>query len=104
WLAEHPDECCAFGSCVSVPLTNFSSVTCSSIVALGIGQGGPLAGPGWSSTPIQLIPRARRVFGDVSGSAGSTAGATPGSPGADCGTAASNCTFTINFVPNATAT
>jgi Peptidase A4 family len=96
WIAEAPSECTATGLCRTVPLTNFGSVTFSKIATLGNGQGGTLSGPGWESTPIQLVPRARRFFGDVNASATSTAGASPTSLSSD------GSAFTVNWVANAT--
>jgi peptidase A4-like protein len=77
WIAEAPSECSADGFCRTMRLTNFGSVTFSRIAALGNLQGGTLNGPGWVATPIQLVPRAHRVFGEVDASTSSTAGASP---------------------------
>jgi hypothetical protein len=96
WITEAPSECTATGLCRTVPLTNFGSVTFAKIATLGNGQGGTLSGPGWESTPIQLVPRARRFFGDVNASATSTAGASPTSLSSD------GSAFTVNWVANAT--
>jgi hypothetical protein len=96
WIAEAPSECTATGFCRTVPLTNFGSITFSKVAALGNGQGGTLTGPGWESTPIQLVPRARRFFGDVNASATSTAGASPVDPSTD------GSGFTVNWVADAT--
>ena len=96
WIAEAPSECNVTGFCRTVPLTNFGSVTFSKIAALGNGQGGTLTGPGWEATPIQLVPRARRFFGDVNASASSTAGASPANLTAD------GSGFTVNWVADAT--
>ena len=96
WIAEAPSECTVAGFCRTVPLTNFGSVTFSNIAALGNKQGGTLTGPGWEPTPIQLVPRARRVFGDVNASASSTAGASPTNLSPD------GSAFTVNWVANAT--
>ena len=96
WIAEAPSECTVTGFCRTVPLTNFASITFSKIAALGNGQGGTLSGPGWEPTPIQLVPRARRFFGDVNASASSTAGASPTNLAAD------GSAFTVNWVADAT--
>lgn len=96
WIAEAPSECSVTGFCRTVPLTNFGSVSFSKVAALGNGQGGTLSGPGWEATPIQLVPRARRFFGDVNASASSTAGASPANLTAD------GSGFTVNWVANAT--
>jgi hypothetical protein len=96
WIAEAPSECTATGLCRTVPLTNFGSVTFSKIATLGNGQGGTLSGPGWESTPIQLVPRARRFFGDVNASATTTAGASPTNLSSD------GSAFTVNWVADAT--
>jgi hypothetical protein len=96
WIAEAPSECTVAGFCRTVPLTNFGSVTFSKIAALGNGQGGTLNGTGWEPTPIQLVPRARRFFGDVNASASSTAGASPTNVSSD------GSAFTVNWVADAT--
>jgi hypothetical protein len=96
WIAEAPSECTVAGFCRTVPLTNFGSVTFTKIAALGNNQGGRLTGPGWEATPIQLVPRARRIFGDVNASAASTAGASPSNVSSD------GSAFTVNWVANAT--
>jgi hypothetical protein len=97
WIAEAPSECSVTGFCRTVALTNFGSVTFSKVAALGNGAGGTLNGPGWEATPIQLVPQARRVFGDVNGSTSSTAGATPASPSTD------GSSFAVNWLADATA-
>jgi Peptidase A4 family len=100
WIAEAPSECTYAGLCRTVQLTNFGSVVFSKIAALGNGAGGTLNGPGWESTPIQLVPHARRVFGDVQNvTGGTTAGASPSTPSTDCSPA--GCSFVINWVANA---
>ena len=96
WIAEAPSECTVTGFCRTVPLTNFGSVSFSKVASLGNGQGGTLSGPGWEPTPIQLVPRARRFFGDVNASASSTAGASP------TGVAPDGSAFTVNWVADAT--
>jgi len=98
WIAEAPSVCTAGGFCRTVALTNFGSVTFSRIAALGNGQGGTLAGPGWQATPIQLVPRSRRFFGDVNASAASTAGASPANLTPD------GRSFTVTWLADATAT
>lgn len=97
WIAEAPSECTVTGFCRTVPLTNFGSVSFSKVAALGNGQGGTLSGPGWEPTPIQLVPRARRFFGDVNASASSTAGASPTALAPD------GSAFTVNWVADATS-
>ncbi len=96
WIAEAPSECTVSGFCRTVSLTNFGSVTFSRIAALGNAQGGTLNGPGWVATPIQLVPQARRFFGDVNASASSTAGASPASASTD------GSSFVVNWVADAT--
>ena len=84
WIAEAPSECTSDGFCRQVPLANFGSVTFTKVAALatiaGVGnQGGTIASTLWQSTPIQLVPRTQRFYGDVverpdttTGSAGAT--------------------------------
>jgi Peptidase A4 family len=96
WIAEAPSECSVAGFCRAVPLTNFGSITFSKVAALGNDQGGTLTGTDWEATPIQLVPRARRFFGDVKASASSTAGASPANLAAD------GSGFTVKWVADAT--
>jgi hypothetical protein len=98
WIAEAPSECTASGYCQTVPLTNFGSVTFSNIAAIGNALGGTLAGAGWNATPIQLVPHARRVFGDVETTTTSTAGASPVNLATD------GRSFTVNWVADAAST
>jgi hypothetical protein len=97
WIAEAPSECTVSGFCRTVPLTNFGSLTFSKVAALGNGVGGTLNGAGWVATPIQLVPHARRFFGDVNASASSTAGAVP------AGMSSDGRSFSVNWVADATA-
>jgi Peptidase A4 family len=99
WITEAPSECSAFGFCRVVTLTNFGSVTFSKLAALGNGQGGTItSNPGWAATPIQLVPQARRFFGEAAradqNSAG--AGATP------AGLTSDGTSFSVNYTPSAT--
>jgi hypothetical protein len=105
WIAEAPSECSSNGFCRQVPLANFGSLTFTKVAALasivGLGdQGGTIASTLWQSTPIQLVPRTRRFFGDVverpDASTGS-AGATP------VGLTGDGSSFSVNWVANATA-
>jgi len=106
WIAEAPSECTANGFCRQVPLANFNSVTFNRVAALatinGLGnQGGTITSPLWQTTPIQLVPRTKRFFGDVverPDATTGTAGATPLAPSAD------GRSFTVEWVANATAT
>jgi hypothetical protein len=97
WIAEAPSECSVSGFCRTVALTNFGSVTFDKVATLGNGQGGTLVGPGWQATPIQLVPRARRFFGDVNAPATSTAGATPANLTSD------GRSFAVTWLADATA-
>jgi hypothetical protein len=85
WIAEAPSQC-AGNRCTEVPLTDFGSVSFSNVAAIGNGNGGTLAEPAWTATPIQLesgggsgfFPGPQRFSGGSSG-----AGATPGAIAAD---------------------
>jgi hypothetical protein len=98
WIAEAPSECTISGYCRTVPLTNFGSVTFSNIAAIGNALGGTLSGPGWAATPIQLVPQARRFFGDVEATTISAAGASPVNLATD------GRSFTVNWVADASST
>ena len=97
WIAEAPSECSLTGFCRTIALTNFGSITFSKVAALGNGVGGTLTGAGWDATPIQLVPHAHRVFGDVNASSSSTAGATP------AGVSSDGRSFSLSWVADATA-
>jgi Peptidase A4 family len=105
WIAEAPSECTSNGFCRQVPLANFGSVTFTKVAALatidGLGnQGGTITSTLWQATPIQLVPRTRRYFGDVverpDTSTGS-AGATP------FGLTADGRSFGVDWVADASA-
>jgi peptidase A4-like protein len=98
WIAEAPSECSAFGFCRVVALTNFGTVTFSKVAALGNQQGGTItSNPGWTATPIQLVPQAHRFFGDspAGDQSGAGAGATPS------GLSPDGTTFSVNYTSNA---
>ena len=82
WIAEAPSDCSSY-RCRPIPLSNFGSISFTKIAALGNGIGGTLtANPGWTTTPIQLVPDGSRSFfpgpDRFAGFASSTAGALPG--------------------------
>ncbi len=102
WIAEAPSECSSNGFCSQVPLANFGSFTFTKVAALaniaGLGdQGGTIASPLWQSTPIQLVPRTRRFFGDVVERPDSTTGAAGATP---FGLAGDGSSFSVNWVAN----
>jgi hypothetical protein len=98
WIAEAPSECGA-NACREIPLTNFGSVTFSRTYAWGNGTPGTITSPSWMSSSIQLIPHARRSFGDpndpTSGAGG--AGAAPE------GLAPDGTGFSVNWQANPSA-
>ena len=99
WIIEAPSDCTESGRCRTVGLANFGAMTFSRVFAVGNGQGGTLIGNGWAATPIQLVPESPRFFGGVRRSASSTAGATPALlPGCS----ATDCSFSVSYVANAT--
>jgi hypothetical protein len=103
WIAEAPSACSTNGFCRQVPLANFGSVTFTRIAALasidGLGdQGGTITSTLWQATPIDLVPRTRRFFGDViqrpdqsTGAAGATTS----------GLATDGSAFGVSWVANA---
>ncbi len=64
WVVEAPNLCDDSGFCKQPPLTRFRSIAFTNTYATGNGLGGTISSPNWISTPIQLVPRARRFFGD----------------------------------------
>jgi hypothetical protein len=75
WIAEAPAECSSISDCKQVALTNFGAVIFTRTYAVGNGVDGTITGPGWSATPIQLVPRAQRFYGATEQASGSAAGA-----------------------------
>ncbi len=105
WVAEAPSECTANGFCRQVPLANFRSVTFNRVAALatidGLGnQGGTITSTLWQATPIQLVPRTRRFFGDIEERPDATTGSAGATP---VGLSADGKSFTVNWVANPTA-
>jgi hypothetical protein len=87
WIAEAPSDCSQY-RCRQIPLANFGSIQFTRIAALGNGAGGTLtANPGWTTTPITLVPTGNRGFfpgpDRFSGVAASSAGASPGAASTD---------------------
>ena len=105
WIAEAPSECSSNGFCRQVPLANFGSVTFTKVAALatieGLGdQGGTIASPLWQSTPIDLVPRTRRFYGDIVERPDTTTGLSGATP---YGLTADGSSFGVNWLANATA-
>ncbi len=105
WIAEAPSECTSDGFCRQVPLANFGSVTFTKVAALatiaGVGnQGGTIASTLWQATPIQLVPRTQRFYGDVVERPDTTTGSAGATP---LGLTGDGSSFSVNWVANATA-
>ncbi len=78
WIVEAPSECNGNGSCQTLPLANFGSVTFSSARAQALsGHSGTIADPDWGRTRITLLPDGRHFVVNGPGLAGGTA--TPSS-------------------------
>jgi Peptidase A4 family len=75
WIAEAPAECSSDTNCRQVALTNFGAVTFTRTYAVGNDVDGTITGPGWSATPIELVPHAQRFYGAADQSSGGAAGA-----------------------------
>ncbi|MGH9029850.1 MAG: G1 family glutamic endopeptidase [Acidimicrobiales bacterium] len=102
WITEAPSACTEGGSCRTLPLADFNSVTFTKIAALGNGYGGTISDPSW--TPDQVALEPERSFGGYfpgpdrfGGVSASTAGATPG------GLSAAGNSFSVSWVADATA-
>jgi len=59
WIVEAPSVCTNTGSCRAYGLSDFGQVTFTAATATALGHTGPIADPGWSSTPLEL----RQGFG-----------------------------------------
>ena len=64
WIVEAPSQCGSDGLCSQIPLTNFHSVVFTRSFAIGNNVPGAISSPTWTSTALQLVPRASRFFGD----------------------------------------
>lgn len=64
WIAEAPSQCSSGGFCPQLALTNFHSVTFTRSFAIGNNLNGTISSPNWTSTELQLVPRAHRLYGD----------------------------------------
>jgi hypothetical protein len=104
WIAEAP-SLCVRNSCQILPLANFGSMSFAKVFATGDGTGGTLGTSAWTSTSIQLVPKAGRSIlpgpdrpaaHQSFGSLVSTSGATPATPTPD------GTTFAVNWVAKAT--
>jgi len=85
WIAEAPNLCNPSGFCKQLPLTRFHSVVFSHTYATGNSEGGTITSPSWTSTALQLVPRARQFYGgrnDPTAASGD-AGAVPSAPSQD---------------------
>jgi hypothetical protein len=85
WIAEAPSTCTAAGSCRTLPLANFGSVSFTRAAATGDAHAGTIADPTWVGTPILLAESASGGFGPFSTDqpSSSRSGATPGTLSAD---------------------
>jgi hypothetical protein len=104
WIAEAP-SLCERNSCEILPLANFGSVSFAKVAATGDGTAGTIGAPAWTSTSIQLVPKAGRSIlpgpdrpaaHQGFGSFASTSGATPAAPAPD------GTTFSVRWVAKAT--
>src|SRR4051794_19795277 len=76
WIVEAPSSCVVGGSCQTVPLADFGSVSFAHASAITRhGHRGAIADSAWTTTPIELIAGAPSGGGGVSDQ---SAGATPG--------------------------
>jgi hypothetical protein len=84
WIAEAPSNCSSTGRCRPVPLTNFGTVTFSSIAAIGNAHPGTLSDPAWTASAIELISHGSLdpLFG-LGDPLGDGVGARPGDASSD---------------------
>jgi hypothetical protein len=80
WIAEAPSSCSSTGSCRTLPLADFGSVSFTRAAATGDGHAGTIVDPAWQATPLELAelgpggPDPR--FADMAST--SASGASPG--------------------------
>ncbi len=100
WIAEAPSQCSASGYCPQLALTNFHSVSFTRSYAVGNTQNGTISSPSWTSTELDLVPRAHRFYGDPNdpSSLAGGAGAMPSALSTD------GSGFTVTWSANPTAT
>lgn len=98
WIAEAPALCGSNGDCRQLKLTNFGTVNFKRTFAIGNNAGGTITSPNWMSTAIQLVPHARRFFGDPNDPTSSATGAGA----APSGLTADGSGFTVTWQPNPT--
>ena len=60
WVAEAPSACNQRGRCAVLPLTDFGTVPFANASATANGHTGSIVDGGWTATPLELVPNARR--------------------------------------------
>jgi len=60
WVAEAPSACDQRGRCTVLPLTDFGTVPFANASATANGHTGSIVDDGWTATPLELVPNARR--------------------------------------------
>jgi hypothetical protein len=83
WIAEAPSDC-SFGTCRTVPLTNFGTVTFTKAAAIGNAHPGTINDGAWAASPIELVSKGADggpFFG--TDTFGPGVGAVPGDVSAD---------------------
>jgi hypothetical protein len=59
WIVEAPSSCLGGGSCATLPLTDFGTTTFTNATATAGGRTEGAAGPGWSTSALELRQSAR---------------------------------------------
>jgi Peptidase A4 family len=75
WVAEAPSACDQRGRCTVLPLTDFGTVPFANPSATANGHTGSIVDGGWTATPLELVPNARRFEAATAPSALSPDGA-----------------------------
>jgi hypothetical protein len=83
WIAEAPSACTSFGDCRPLPLTNFGTVTFTSVRATAAGHTGTITDAAWAATAIDLQGSGPSFLATRFAGVSTSADATPSGVSAD---------------------
>jgi hypothetical protein len=77
WIVEAPSTCASTGSCATLPLSDFGTVSFVSATATAHGRTGTVEDPAWSAAPVELVQPAAGRLGAGRAFAGQAKRAVP---------------------------